>query len=207
MTRLRGRGLGGARLRAHVLHGGYETRTLISGIRLGGLCAPGLFEGPMDGERFLAWVTQGFAPTLRPGEVGILGNLATHRIRGVREAIEAAGARLLYLPPYSPDFNSIEPMWSKIKHILRCHAPRTDEQLLQAAKIAFQPISTADCKGVFSAPNTLHHKWNCSSPHPALHLREYMIARSAHSSPVARRPAPTGGIPFQLRTHFPTIGY
>ncbi|HTS67929.1 MAG TPA: hypothetical protein VMO17_03015 [Terriglobia bacterium] len=93
MTRLRGRGLGGARLRAHVLHGGYETRTLISGIRLGGLCAPGLFEGPMDGERFLAWVTQGFAPTLRPGEVAILDYPATHKIRGVREAIEATGAR------------------------------------------------------------------------------------------------------------------
>jgi transposase len=149
MTRLRGRARGGARLRARVPHGRYETRTLISGIRLDGPCAPWLFEGPMDGEMFLAWVTKGFAPALRPGDVAILDNLATHKIRGVREVIEAAGARLLYLPPYSPDFNPIEPMWSKIKQILRSHSPRTDEQLLLAAKIAFQSISAADCKGFF----------------------------------------------------------
>ena len=79
----------------------------------------------------------------------ILDNLATHKIRGVREALEAAGARLLYLPPYSPDFNPIEPMWSKIKQILRGHAPRTEEELLRAAKTAFNSISTADCKGFF----------------------------------------------------------
>jgi transposase len=103
----------------------------------------------MDGERFLAWVTQGFAPTLRPGDVAILDHLATHKIPGVREVIEAAGARLLYRPPYSPDFNPIESMGSKIKQILRSHAPRTDEQLLLAAKTAFQAISAADCKGFF----------------------------------------------------------
>jgi transposase len=149
MTRLRGRALGGERLRARIPHGRYQTRTLISGIRLDGPCAPWLFEGPMDGEMFLAWVSQGFAPALRPGDVVILDNLATHKIQGVREVIEATGARLLYLPPYSPDFNPIEPMWSKIKQILRSHAPRTDEQLLLAAKTAFQSISAADCKGFF----------------------------------------------------------
>ena len=94
-------------------------------------------------------MTQGLAPALRPGEVVILDNLATHKIRGVREALESAGTRLLYLPPYSPDFNPIEPMWSKIKQILRRHAPRTNEQLLQAAKNAFQSISVADCEGFF----------------------------------------------------------
>lgn len=149
MTRLRGRVLGGERLRARIPHGRYQTSTLISGIRLDGPCAPWLFEGPMDGEMFLAWVRQGLAPDLRPGDVVILDNLATHKIQGVREVIEAAGARLLYLPPYSPDFNPIEPMWSKIKQVLRSHAPRTGEQLLLAAKIAFQSISTADCKGFF----------------------------------------------------------
>jgi transposase len=81
--------------------------------------------------------------------VVILDNLATHKIRGVREAIGAAGARLLYLPPYSPDFNPLEPPWSKIKQILRSYAPRSDEQLLLAAKTAFNSISTADCKGFF----------------------------------------------------------
>ncbi len=149
MTRLRGRALGGERLRARIPQGRYQTSTLISGMRLEGPCAPWLFEGPMDGEIFLAWVTQGLAPALRPGEVVILDNLATHKIRGVREALEAVGARLLYLPPYSPDFNPLEPMWSKIKQILRSHAPRTEEQLLLAAKTAFQSISTADCKGFF----------------------------------------------------------
>lgn len=149
MTRLRGRALGGERLRARIPHGHYQTSTLISGIRLQGPCAPWLFEGPLNGEMFLAWVRQGLAPALHPGEVVILDNLATHKIRGVREALETVGARLLYLPPYSPDFNPIEPMWSKIKQILRSHAPRTEEQLLCAAKKAFQSISATDCKGFF----------------------------------------------------------
>jgi transposase len=149
MTRLRGRALGGQRLRARIPLGRYQSSTLISGLRLDGPCAPWLFEGPMNGEMFLAWVQQGLAPTLYPGDVVLLDNLATHKIRGVREAIEAVGARLQYLPPYSPDFNPIEPMWSKIKQILRSQAPRTDEQLLRAAQMAFQAISSADCKGYF----------------------------------------------------------
>jgi transposase len=103
----------------------------------------------MNGEMFLAWVRQGLAPTLRTGDIVILDNLATHKIRGVRDALAAVGARLLYLPPYSPDFNPIEPMWSKIKQTLRRHAPRTEQELLQAAKAAFQSISSADCKGFF----------------------------------------------------------
>jgi transposase len=103
----------------------------------------------MNGEMFLAGVRQGLAPTLRPGDIVILDNLATHKIPGVRDALAAVGARLLYLPPYSPDFNPIEPMWSKIKQTLRRHAPRTEEELLQAAKAAFQSISSADCKGFF----------------------------------------------------------
>jgi len=142
MTRLRGRALGGQRLLAGVPHGHYQTSTLIAGVRLAGPCAPWLFEGPMNGEMFLAWVRQGLVPTLHPGDVVILDNLATHKMRGVRQAIEAVGARLLYLPPYSPDFNPIEPMWSKIKQVLRSRAPRTEEQLLQAAKIAFNSVST-----------------------------------------------------------------
>jgi len=149
MTRLRGRALGGQRLLARIPHGHYQTTTLVAGLRLEGPCAPWLFGGAMNGEMFLAWVQQGLAPTRRLGDVVILDNLATHKIRGVREALEAVGARLLYLPPYSPDFNPIEPMWSKIKQILRSHAPRTEEALLQAAKTAFNAISTADCQGFF----------------------------------------------------------
>ena len=136
---------------AHVPHGSYQTSTLISGIRWEGPCAPWLFEGPMNGELFLAWVEQGLAPALRAGDLVILDNLATHKIRGVREALQSRGARLLYLPPYSPDFNPIEAMWSKIKQILRSHAPRTETELLVAAKAAFQAISLTDCRGFFSS--------------------------------------------------------
>ncbi len=149
MTRWRGRALGGERLLARIPHGHDQTSTLISGLRLEGPCAPWLLGGPMNGEMSVAWVRQGLAPTLRPGDLVILDNLSTHKIRGVREAIEAAGARLLYLPPYSPDLNPVEPMWSKIKQILRSHAPRTEAELLQAAKTAFEAISTADCRGFF----------------------------------------------------------
>lgn len=149
MTRLRGRAMGGRRVVGRIPWGNYQTSTLISGIRLEGPCAPWVFEGPMNGEMFLAWMQQRLAPLLRAGEVVILDNLATHKIRGVREAIQERGARLLYLPPYSPDFNPIEPMWSKIKHVLRSHAPRNDEQLLLAAKAAFQSISPADCRSFF----------------------------------------------------------
>jgi len=149
MTRLRGRALAGGRLLAHIPHGRYQTSTLISGMRLQGPCAPWLFEGPMNGEMFLAWVRQGLAPTLQKGDLVIMDNLATHKIAGIREAIEAAGAQLLYLPPYSPDFNPIENMWSKIKQILRSQAPRTESALLLATKTAFQAISPADCQGYF----------------------------------------------------------
>ena len=149
MTRLRGRALGGRRLVARIPHGHYQTSTLISGMRLNGPCAPWLFEGPMNGEMFLAWVAQGLAPTLQKGDVVIMDNLATHKIRGIVDAIEAAGARLLYLPPYSPDFNPIENMWSKIKQILRSLAPRTQTDLLEAAKLAFNAITPADCLGFF----------------------------------------------------------
>jgi transposase len=149
MTRWRGRALGGRRLLAHIPQGHYQTSTLISGLRLQGPCAPWLFEGSMNGEIFLAWVRQGLVPTLQTGDLVIMDNLATHKIAGIREAIEAAGARLLYLPAYSPDFNPIENMWSKIKQILRSQAPRTENALLLAAKTAFQAISTADCQGYF----------------------------------------------------------
>lgn len=86
---------------------------------------------------------------LRKGDVVIMDNLATHKVAGVLQAIEEAGARLIYLPPYSPDFNPIENMWSKVKQILRSWAPRTEEELLPAAKAAFAAISTADCQGFF----------------------------------------------------------
>lgn len=149
MTRWRGRAPEGRRLVATVPQGHYQTSTLIAALGLAGVRAPWLFEGPMDGEMFLAWVRQGLVPVLHRGDWVILDNLAIHKVAGVREAIEQAGACLLYLPPYSPDFNPIENMWSKIKQRLRGAEARTSEQLLAAAKTAFESISPADCRGFF----------------------------------------------------------
>ncbi len=150
MTRLYGRSPVGQRLASRIPHGHYQTSTLIAGVRLGGPCAPWVFEGAMDGEMFLAWLRQGLVPTLRPDDVVVLDNLATHKVAGVRETIEATGARLKYLPPYSPDFNPIENLWSKVKSLLRSLAPRTADELLAAAATAFAAVSPSDCLGFFS---------------------------------------------------------
>ena len=149
MARRGGRMAIGKRLVCHVPFGRYETQTLIAAVRLDGVRAPWVFSGAMNGEMFLAWVRQGLAPTLQPEDWVIMDNLATHKVAGVREAIEAVGACLLYLPPYSPDFNPIENMWSKIKQLLRSLAPRTAEDLLRAAALAFASVSKADCRGFF----------------------------------------------------------
>jgi len=149
MTRRYGRCPSDQRLIGHIPQGHYRTATLIAGIRCSGPSAPWVFEGAMDGEMFLAWVRAGLVPTLRKGETVIVDNLATHKVCGVREAIEAAGVRLEYLPPYSPDFNPIEKLWSKVKHILRSADPRTWPQLLKATKAAFEAVSSQDCRGFF----------------------------------------------------------
>jgi len=105
MARLRGRAPRGERCRAAVPHGHWKTTTFTAGLRLDGLSAPFVLDGPMDGDAFRAYLDQVLAPELRPGDIVVLDNLPAHRVSGVREAIEAAGASLLYLPPYSPDFN------------------------------------------------------------------------------------------------------
>jgi transposase len=153
MTRFCGRAAVGQRLVMHVPHGHYQTTTLVCAIGLAGPLAPFLWEGAMDGEMFLAWIQQGLVAELRRGDLVIMDNLATHKVAGVRQAIEEAGARLEYLPPYSPDFNPIENMWSKVKQILRGLAPRTAEELLSAAKIAFEAVTPADCQGFFLNAN------------------------------------------------------
>lgn len=150
MTRLHGRAPVGERLVARVPHGHYQTNTLIAGIRSSGPCAPWVFEGAMDGEMFLAWLREGLVPTLQPGDVVVLDNLATHKVAGVREILAAAGARLLYLPPYSPDLNPIENLWSQVKSHLRRLAPRTADELLHAVATAFSAVSPSHCLGFFS---------------------------------------------------------
>lgn len=150
MTRRHGRSPVGQRLAGRVPHGHYQTTTLIAAVRLQGPQAPWLFGGPMDGALFVAWVKAGLVPCLRRDDVVILDNLATHKVAGVQEAIAAAGARLEYLPPYSPDFNPIENLWSKVKQALKSRAPRNARQLLRAARAAFATVTSADCQGFFS---------------------------------------------------------
>ena len=130
-------------------HGHYQTTTLIAAVRLTGPQAPWLFGGALDGALFLAWVQQGLGHCLQPDDVVVMDNLATHKVAGVREAIEGVGARLEYLPPYSPDFNPIELMWSKVKQGLKSREPRTARQLHKAAGAAFAAVTPADCQGFF----------------------------------------------------------
>ena len=150
MTRRGGRALAGQRLVMHVPHGHYQTTTLVAAVRLSGPAAPCLFAGAMDGAMFLAWIREGLAPTLQAGDMVVMDNLATHKVAGVSQAIAETGARLRYLPAYSPDFNPIENMWSKVKQTLRSLAPRTQDELTEATKTAFAAITPADCKGFFS---------------------------------------------------------
>lgn len=149
MTRRYGRSLVGQRLVCPVPQGHYQTTTLIAAVRLQGPQAPWMFDGPLDGELFLAWVKQGLVPGLHRDDVVILDNLATHKVAGVQAAIEAVGARLEYLPPYSPDFNPIENLWSKVKQGLKSRAPRTARQLSKAAGAAFGTVTPEDCHGFF----------------------------------------------------------
>jgi transposase len=125
MARTRGRAPRGERLVAAVPHGHWHTTTFLCGLRADGLVAPLVLDGAISGRAFLAYVEQMLAPTLRRGDVVILDNLGSHKVRGVREAIEARGASLLYLPPYSPDLNPIELAFSKLKRLLRSAATRT----------------------------------------------------------------------------------
>src|SRR3712207_3630054 len=133
----------GERCRIAVPAGHWKTTTVIAGLRTTGLSATALLDGPMTGERFRAYVTQTLVPTLRRGDTVILDNLGAHKVAGIREAIEAVGAWLLYLPPYSPepkdrvsDFNPIERAFAKLKALLRTAAARTVSHLWEAIRRA-----------------------------------------------------------------------
>jgi len=151
MTRTRGRSLRGTRLRCSVPHGHWKTTTFVAGLRLTGLMAPFVLDGPMNRSVFLAYVTQVLAPELKPGDVVILDNLPAHKGSRVREAIEAAGASLLYLPPYSPDFNPIENAFAKLKALLRKAAERTVEGLWTAIGRLLDAFTPAECANYFEA--------------------------------------------------------
>ena len=129
MTRHYGRAPLGCRLVAKIPHGHWKTLTLIAALRADGLTAPFVIDGAMDGPAFLAYIEQVLVPTLRKGDTVFMDNLSTHKVDGVREAIEAVGAKLRYTPAYSPDFNPIEQAYSKLKAGLRKAAARTVDAL------------------------------------------------------------------------------
>jgi transposase len=129
MTRLRGRAPRGQRLVAAVPHGHWKTSTFVAALRTSGLTAPLIVDGAMNGEVFRAYVEQILAPMLQPGDIVIMDNLSSHKVAGVRQAIERRGATLVYLPPYSPDLNPIEQAFAKLKALLRTVAARTVARL------------------------------------------------------------------------------
>lgn len=151
MARLYGRSPRGQRCRSALPHGHWKTITFIAGLRLNGVAAPAVVDGAMNGETFLTWVEGMLVRELEPGDIVIMDNLPAHKVDGVRDAIEAAGASLLYLPPYSPDFNPIEKAFSKLKALLRKAAARTVDDLYQAVASAIDAITPAECGNYFQA--------------------------------------------------------
>lgn len=151
MARLRGRAPRGERCRAAIPHGHWKTTTFVAGLRLSGMTAPMVLDGPMNGPAFLAYAEQVLAPTLQPGDIVIMDNLAPHKSAAVRKAIEAAGARLLLLPPYSPDLNPIENAFAKLKALLRKAAERTVDSLWRRIGILIDAFTPHECANYFAA--------------------------------------------------------
>jgi transposase len=151
MTRRYGRILGGERLREAAPGGHWDSTTMISSIRLSGEIAALTIKGATDALAFQAYVTNLLCPTLGRGDVVIMDNLSSHKVAGIREAIEATGATLLYLPPYSPDFNPIEMMWSKIKAYLRKAKARTAAPPDDAVSRLFDTITASDINAWFTS--------------------------------------------------------
>jgi transposase len=151
MARTRGRSRRGERLRAAIPHGHWKTTTFVAGLRSTGMVAPMVLDGPINGITFQAYVDQVLVPELRPGDTVIMDNLGSHKGPGVRKAIEAAGARLLYLPPYSPDFNPIENAFAKLKALLRKAAERSIAGLWAAIGTAVSAFSPQECANYFTA--------------------------------------------------------
>ena len=145
MTRLYGWAAVGHRLVDAVPHGHWHTSTFIAGLRQDGLVAPCVFNGAINGAAFLAYVEQVLVPTLRHGDIVVMDRLSSHKVAGVRQAIEGAGARLLYLPPYSPDLNPIEQAFAKLKALLRAKALRTVGALWKALGDLVPCFSPAEC--------------------------------------------------------------
>jgi putative transposase len=134
-----------------VPHGHRKTLTFVAGLRCDGIVAPCVFDGPIDGECFLAWALQFLVPDLRPGDIVVMDNLSSHKNKAVREAIRAAGAKLFFLPPYSPDLNPIEQAFSKLKTLLRKENARTIEQVEKCIAKLIRLIDRTECLNYFQA--------------------------------------------------------
>jgi transposase len=145
LLRRYGRSLRGTRLRDHTPCSHWETSTVIAALRLEGLTAPAVFDGPIDNPSFCAHVEQVLVPTLRPGDVVVLDNLAVHKQPEVRAAIAAVGAYVRFLPPYSPDFNPIELAFAKLKAFLRAARPRSFDQVNSLMAIALELFTPQEC--------------------------------------------------------------
>jgi transposase len=150
MTPLRGWSLRGQRLLAKAPGGHWVTTTFTAGLRHDGIIAPLVLDGAMNGEAFLSWVEQFLTPALKPGDIVIMDNLSAHKVAGVADAIEAVKAELLYLPPYSPDLNPIEMLFSKLKSLIRKGAWRTQEDLWRGIGQAIAKISSQECRNYLS---------------------------------------------------------
>jgi len=149
MTRLYARALKSQRAVDYAPHGHWNTTTLIAGITSSGAIAPMMLDGPMDTEAFEAYVAQVLIPALPPEAIVVMDNLAAHKRPAIADMLRQAQAELRYLPPYSPDFNPIELMWSKVKGCLRGIKPRTQDELTEAVSTALATITSDDTRGFF----------------------------------------------------------
>jgi transposase len=149
MVRTRGRCPRGERLAGSAPAGLWQTSTLVAAIGLDGVVAPMVIDGPLNGESFAQYVETSLVPALEPGNIVVMDNLPVHKAKRVADAIAAAGCTLAFLPPYSPDYNPIENMWSKVKTHLRAAAARTFEAVVNATGDALRSITPEDCDGYF----------------------------------------------------------
>ena len=149
MAPLRGWGPRGHRVTGKAPFGRWKTMTFIAALRQDGIAAPCLFDGPVNGEVFLAWVKESLVPTLKPGQIVIMDNLGSHKGRAVRDAIRAAGARLWFLPAYSPDLNPIEQVFAKLKALLRKAEERTIDAVRECIGALLGSLAPNECANYF----------------------------------------------------------
>lgn len=149
MARRRGRCRRGERLIGRVPHGHWKTTTFVAGLRHDAITAPMVIDRPMNGVIFKAYIERMLAPTLAPGDIVVMDNLSSHKVDGVRQAIEARGATLLYLPPYSPDLNPIEMAFAKLKALLRKAAERSVDALWQRIGKILDSVTPQECQNYF----------------------------------------------------------